>query len=525
MAQKPVILCILDGWGIAPPGDGNPIEAADTPFFDSLIREFPACAVRASGEAVGLSSGDAGNSEVGHLTIGAGRVFYQPLPRIDVSVQNGDFFGNRVFLDAIRHCTRNGSVFHVMGICSSGNVHGSDSHIHALLRMAADNGLKDVVVHPILDGRDTICDTGIEFVRTLQRKMGEIGVGRIGTLAGRYWAMDRDNRWDRTEKAYNAMVLGQASRTATDPIAAIEESYAAKVYDEEFEPTVMVDREGNPVGRIGNNDVVVFSNYRADRARQMTKAFVIPGFSRFDRKRVSGLHFVAMAEYERGIPVDIAFPPEDVGNCLAKEISDAGLKQLHVAETEKYAHVTFFLNGMAEDPFPGEDRVIIQSPRVSSYGQAPEMSAMKIADRVVEEIQAKRYDFMAINFANADMVGHTGDFGAVKLGCQAVDRALEKIVRALLPVGGAMVITADHGNGEEVLNLQTGETDREHSTNPVPLVVVGKPWRGQASPFGEVVGGDLSVMPPVGTLADVAPTVLRVLGIQPPPDMTGRPLI
>jgi 2,3-bisphosphoglycerate-independent phosphoglycerate mutase len=515
----------MDGWGVAPPGQGNPVEAANTPFFDALVREFPTCTVRASGEAVGLSWGEMGNSEVGHLTIGAGKVFYQSLPRINISIQNGEFFQNKIFLEAINYCKQNGSTFHVMGICSPGNVHGSDEHMHALLQLAKDQGLTKVLVHPILDGRDSKFDSGKEFVSQLQAKLQELGVGQIATLSGRYWTMDRDNRWDRISKAYNAMVLGQAQKTHADPVKAIEESYAAKVYDEEFEPTVIVDGSGQPVGKVSPKDAMVFTNFRPDRAREITQAFVIPGFTKFERQYVEDLFFASMMEYEKGTPVKVAFPPQTIDVCLAKVVSDAGLKQLHITETEKYAHVTFFMNGMIEDPFPSEERVIIPSPRVSSYAEAPEMSQIKVADRIVEEIEANKYDLIVTNFAGADMVGHTGDYEATKKSCEVIDQCLAKMVKALLAKGGAMVITADHGNGEEVLNLQTGEIDKEHSTNPVPFIVIGEPFRGQASPSGEVAGNDLSIMPPVGMLADTAPTVLKLMGLPQPKEMTGTPLI
>lgn len=521
--MKPVVLIILDGWGVAPPGEGNPLEAADTPVFDELVRTFPTVTVRASGEAVGLSWGEMGNSEVGHLTIGAGKIFYQSLPRINLSIQNGEFFKNEALVEAAKHCKEKKSTFHILGILSPGNVHGSDEHINAFLDFAKQQGLKDVVVHPILDGRDSIFNTGIEFVRNLQKKMADLDVGRIGSVSGRFFAMDRDNRWDRVEQAYNAMA-GKAMKTAEDPVKAVEESYAAKVYDEEFIP-VTITKGGKPVGEVKDGDAVVFANYRPDRAREITQAWVIPAFNKFPRTYLPNLFFATMTEYEKGVPVRVAYPPETIGTCLAKIVSDAGLKQLHIAETEKYAHVTFFLNGMREEEFPNEDRVIIPSPRVSSYDQEPSMSTPKIAERIVKEVQAGTYDFIVSNFANADMVGHTGKFDATKLAAEAVDKALGQVINAVLPLGGAVIITADHGNGEEVLNLQTGELDKEHSTNPVPFLVIGEQWRGQASPSGEVIGGDLSLMPPVGMLADTAPTVLKLLDVEQPKELTGSALI
>jgi len=520
---KPVVLAILDGWGVAPPGDGNPVSAAETPVLDELISNYPTVTVRASGEAVGLSWGEMGNSEVGHLTIGAGKIFYQSLPRINLSIQTGSFFKNETLLKAAEHVKKNGSTFHIMGILSPGNVHGSDEHIHALLDFAKQQGLTKVFVHGFLDGRDTIFNTGVEFTRELLKKMETIKTGQLASLAGRYWAMDRDNRWDRVEKAYKT-ITGQGEIQTEDAVKSIEESYAAKVYDEEFPPTMVV-AGGQPVGPVKDGDALVFANFRPDRARQIAQAFCIPGFAKFQREYMKDLLFCTMMEYEKGTPAKILFPPEEISTCLAKVISEAGLKQLHITETEKYAHVTFFLNGTREDPYPGEDRVIIPSPRVSSYDQAPAMSAPKVAERIVKEIQDQKYDFIVTNFANADMVGHTGHYEATKLGCEAVDKCLGQIYNALTAVHGVLVITADHGNGEEVLNLQTGEMDKEHSTNPVPFIVVGDEWRGQASPSGEVIGGDLSIMPPVGMLADTAPTILKILGVEQPPDMTGAPLI
>jgi 2,3-bisphosphoglycerate-independent phosphoglycerate mutase len=522
---KPVVLVVLDGWGVAPPGPGNPLAAADLPVMRELLAEFPTVTVRASGEAVGLSWGEMGNSQVGHLTIGVGKIVYQSLPRINLAVQTGEFFRNEAFLSAIRQAKERGTTLHIMGILSVGNVHGSNRHIYALMQLAKKEGVTDLVIHPILDGRDTIYNTGIDFVRELLAKIRELGVGRIGSVAGRYYTMDRDNRWDRVELAFNAMA-GHGSKTAVDPLAAIQESYDAKVYDEEFQPVTVVGKDGEPVGAIRGRDAVIFANFRPDRARQITQAFTIPSFTKFNRcSDYAGLTFVTMTEYEKGTPAEVAFPPEVIPTCLARALSEAGLKQLHIAETEKYAHVTFFLNGMREEAYPGEDRVIIPSPRVSSYDQAPAMATPKIAERIVREIADGKYDVIVANFANADMVGHTGDYEATMRAAEVIDRALGDICRAVLPLGGAVVITADHGNGEEVLNLQTGAIDKEHSTNPVPFIVVGERWRGQASPAGEVPGGDLSLMPPVGMLADTTPTILKILGIPQPPDMTGSPLV
>ncbi|OGC41894.1 phosphoglycerate mutase (2,3-diphosphoglycerate-independent) [candidate division WOR-1 bacterium RIFOXYD2_FULL_41_8] len=523
---KPVVLLILDGWGVAQSGPGNPIEAATTPYLDEIVSSFPTMTVLASGEAVGLSWGEMGNSEVGHFTIGAGRIFYQTFPRINLSIQNGGFFENEVLLAAAEHVKKSRKTLHIMGILSPGNVHGSDAHIHALLEFAKRQELSNVVVHVFTDGRDTKFNSSVDFIRQLQDKISELGVGRIGSISGRFYAMDRDNRWDRVEKAYNVIVGQSTGNTCNDPVKALEDSYAAEVYDEEFVPTVVVGSDGQPVGPVKDGDAIIFANFRPDRARQITTAFVDPSFSKFDRQQVSELFFGTMAEYEKDLPVRVVFPPEMIDVCLAQVISAAGLKQLHIAETEKYAHVTFFLNGKREEEFPGETRVIIPSPRVSSYDQAPEMSTIKITERILQEIEKGEFDVIISNFANADMVGHTGNFEATKLGCETIDQCVGRIVNTVLPRGGVVVITADHGNGEEVLNLQTGEMDKEHSTNPVPFIVIGEHWRGQAAPGGgEGIGGDLSLMTPVGMLADTAPTILKLLGIEKPEGMTGSPLI
>lgn len=524
MRPKPLVLAILDGWGIAPPGDGNAIAQAKTPHIDRFIREYPAMTLFASGNEVGLSFGEMGNSEVGHLNIGAGRVYYQTFPRINKSIADGSFFSVDALVKAAEHVKKHNSALHLLGLVSSGNVHASEDHLYALLDFAKQQKIKKVFVHAVLDGRDATYNRGVDFIEKLKQKMKEVGVGAIATLSGRYYAMDRDNRWERVEKAYRAMAEGKADTYAVDPVQAVRASYDAGVYDEEFVPTV-IGKEGVPVGRVFEKDAVIFFNFRPDRARQITKAFVLPSFPKFEREYIRDLFFVTLTEFEKELPVVIAFPPQVVEHCLAEVVSMAGLKQFHIAETEKYAHVTFFLNGTIEDPFPGEDRSIIPSPKVASYDQAPEMSAAEIAKEAVKIIDANTHDVIFLNFANADMVGHTGDLGATVHGCEAVDKALSEVADHTLAKGGVLLVTADHGNAEEVVNLQTGERDKEHSTNPVPFLIIGKEFQGQAGPAGDPPEGDLSLMPPVGMLADVAPTVLNLLGIEKPPEMTGRSLI
>jgi 2,3-bisphosphoglycerate-independent phosphoglycerate mutase len=521
---KPVILAILDGFGVAPSLDGNAVREARMPVMQGLIESYPAMTLQASGMAVGLSWGEMGNSEVGHLTIGAGRVFYQSLPRVNVAIESGEFFRNNALLDAIKHARSSNGTLHLMGLVSQGGVHSRQEHLYALLELCQREDFNRVAVHAFLDGRDTAYNGGEGFIAELEAKMKELKVGRIASVCGRFWAMDRDNRWERVQKAYDAIANGVSDVTYATAHDAIAASYAANVFDEEFVPTVLMEK-GKPVATVNNGDACIFFNFRPDRARQLTQAFAVPDFSKFQRRVLDNLFFTTLMEYEKGLPVHVAYPPQMVETCLARVIADAGLKQLHIAETEKYAHVTFFLNGMRELEFNGEDRVIIPSPPVSSYDQAPEMSAIPIAERVVKEIAASSYDAILVNFANPDMVGHTGNEPATVAACEAVDKALGMIVEATLAVGGVLLITADHGNAEEVKNLTTGEIDKEHSTNPVPFIVVGRAYEGMKAPTGDVVGGDLSMTQPVGMLADVAPTILKIMNLPLPPDMTGRPLV
>jgi 2,3-bisphosphoglycerate-independent phosphoglycerate mutase len=520
---KPIILLLLDGFGIAPDSDGNAITRANMPVYKNAIEHYPAMTVRASGEAVGLSWGQMGNSEVGHLTIGAGRIFFQSLPRINMSIEDSTFFENQSLLGAINHAKENKSTLHLMGLCSPGGVHAHLEHLYALLEFCNRQKFSDVAIHAFLDGRDTIYNSGVNFIEELEKKIKELKVGEIATVGGRFYAMDRDNRWDRIQKMYDAMVNG-VGEEASSAKEAVEASYAKGVYDEEFIPTV-IKKGSKPTATIKSNDSVIFFNFRPDRARQITKALALPEFDKFERLQIDNLHMVTMMEYEKDLPVEVAYPPQTIDTCLAKVISDAGLRQLHIAETEKYAHVTFFLNGMVEEEFSGEDRAIIPSPRVSSYDQAPEMANVQITDRIVKEIAGAGYDFIVANYASPDMVAHTGNLEATIKAHESVDKCLGRIIDAALAVGGIVLITADHGNSEELVNLTTGEIDKEHSTNPVPFLIIGKQLEGMKAPTGDVIGGDLSMTPPAGMLADVAPTILRLMGIEQPEDMIGRTLI
>ena len=520
---KPVILLILDGFGIAPDSEGNAVTRANMPVFKRIIESYPAMTIRASGEAVGLSWGQMGNSEVGHLTIGAGRIFFQSLPRINMSIEDNTFFENQSFLSAIQHAKDNKSTLHLMGLCSPGGVHAHLDHLYALLELCKRQKFDNVAIHAFLDGRDTIFNSAISFIEELENKIKEYKIGKIATIGGRFYAMDRDNRWERIQKMYDAMVKGEGP-TAKSAIEAIKASYDQGVYDEEIVPTV-ITKGNNPIATIKTNDACIFFNFRPDRARQLTKALCLPDFDKFPRAEISNIYMVTMMEYEKDLPVEVAYPVQIIDTCLAQVISDSGLRQLHIAETEKYAHVTFFLNGMREDEFPGEDRVIIPSPRVSSYDKAPEMATAQIAERIVKEIAKADYDFIVANFANPDMVAHTGNFEATVKAHESVDKALGKIIEAAIAVDGVVLITADHGNSEELTNLTTGAVDKEHSTNPIPFLIIGKQFEGLRAPTGDIIGGDLSLSPPAGMLSDVAPTILKIMELQQPEQITGRPLI
>jgi 2,3-bisphosphoglycerate-independent phosphoglycerate mutase len=518
---KPVVLILCDGWGVAPDTEGNAITRAGLTVFPELLQKYPAMTLRSSGEEVGLSWGEMGNSEVGHLTAGAGKVLFQTLPRIEHSIESGAFYETPAFIEATNHVKNTGGKMHLMGILSPGKVHGMDSHAYALLELCKRQGLKNVFVHGFMDGRDTLYNSGVDFVNGMLAKMKELKIGKLATLAGRYYAMDRDNRWDRVEAAYKCITQGVGVMT-DDPIDALKASYAKEVFDEQFPPTVLTVK-GKPIATVEPGDAVIFWNYRPDRARELAKAFVNEPFDGFARTIINNVKFVTMTEYEAKLPLTVAFPPEIITMPLARVLSEAGMRQLHIAETEKYAHVTFFFNGTREDPFPGEERVIISSPKVSSYDQKPEMSAYELTDRVIQEIRDEKFDFIIMNYANPDMVGHTGNLEATKTAMRVTDECFGKVVDAVLAKQGVVLMTADHGNAEEVLNLQTGDMDKEHSTNPIPFLVIGKQFEGQFGPMGPVT--DLALIPPVGMLSDVAPTVLRIMGIEQPGEMTGAPLV
>ncbi|MDP1834170.1 MAG: 2,3-bisphosphoglycerate-independent phosphoglycerate mutase [Candidatus Moranbacteria bacterium] len=512
---KPVVLIILDGWGIGKSIKGNAIAQADIPTIDKLNNFYPNLSLQAAGISVGLPWGEPGNSEVGHTTIGTGKIIYQSLPRIAMAIQNGEFYRNQIFLKAMGSANQKKSALHLMGLVGKGAVHSHTEHLYALLEMARDQKVQNVFIHIFTDGRDCAPDSGVESIAALQEKIAEYGIGKIASIGGRYFGMDRNNNWDRIKKAYDVLVMGEGPKIS-DPIAYLQESYKKEIFDEYIEPAVIVE-QGNPVGLIKDGDSVIFFNYREDRARQITEAFVIPSFMKFKRTALKNLDFVAMTQYEDGLPADVAFPPVKITNCLGNILSKNRKSQLRIAETEKFAHVTYFFNGGQEDAFPKEDRMIIPSKNVASFDLAPEMSAKELTDAVIEVVEKEKYDFILMNYANADIVGHTGNEKAIIKAVEAIDRSLERLIPAILLKKGCLLITADHGNAEEVKNIMTGEINTEHSINPVPL------WFATSENHRKGTPGISSE--PQGLLSDIAPTILDLMDIEIPEEMTGESLL
>lgn len=506
----PLALIILDGWGLSGAEAGNAIALASTPNMKGYLKEYPHTALSCSGEDVGLPGGQMGNSEVGHLNIGAGRVVYQELTRISKSIKDGDFFRNDVLRQAVGYAQRNGSSLHLMGLLSDGGVHSHIKHLFALLELAHRMRLEKVYVHCFLDGRDVPPDNAGEYIEQLEGKINELNTGSIATVTGRYYAMDRDRRWDRIERAYRALVAGQGQK-ALSPGAAVRESYGRGETDEFVQPTVIEGGYGNPVATIKSGDAVIFFNFRPDRARELTRSLVDREFTGFDRGvTLKDLYLVCMTQYDKTIEVPVAFGPQRLKNTLGEVLSSAGIKQLRLAETEKYAHVTFFFNGGVEPPYPGEERILIPSPKVATYDQKPEMSACEVTEEFIAQVRFDRYRVIVMNYANPDMVGHTGDLEAAGKAVEIVDRCLGRAVGALLEKGGAALITADHGNAEHMRD-ESGHPVTAHTTSPVPCILVGEQFKGA------------SLRP--GSLQDVAPTLLDLLGIEKPPEMTGTSLI
>lgn len=527
VVRPPVVLLVLDGWGVASKSPGNAITQASTPNMTKLMAQYPTVTLHASGEQVGLPWSEMGNSEVGHLNIGSGRILYQNLPRIDRDMSSGDFLKNPALLEAVQTAKKRNTKVHLLGLASKGGIHSSIEHLYGLLELCKQEGVvENVFIHAILDGRDTAKNAALQTIAELETRCSDIGVGRIATLMGRFWAMDRDNRWERIEAAYNAIRHGVSDATVDSPLQAIEDSYRAQIFDEEFVPTVVVDAAGKSLTTVDDGDVIIYFNFRSDRARELTKAFVLPGFTKFERgPDFNQLVFVTMTEYEKNIPVRVAYTPENVEYPIARVVADAGMKQLHVAETEKYAHVTFFFNGGAEEPFPGEDRGLLPSPRVKSYDLAPEMSAQAVADKIIQGLTTQEYGFIVANFANADMVGHTGNLQATVTAVETIDRCIGQIFDAITAIDGTLVITADHGNAESMIDGKTGQVNKEHTKNPVPCILVSSVLQQQRSLWPPITDGDASRLQPVGVLSDVGPTVLTLLGLAVPPTMSGRSLI
>ena len=509
MSKKPVMLMILDGFGIAPKSEGNAVSLAKKPNFDRLLEKYPHSELQASGLFVGLPDGQMGNSEVGHLNIGAGRIVYQELTRITKSIADGDFFTNESLVKEMENAKKTDGALHLMGLLSDGGVHSHIDHLKGLLEFAKKAGVQNVYVHAFMDGRDVPPSSGKEFIEKTEAMMAEVGVGKIATVSGRYYAMDRDNRWERVELAYNAMVLGQGE-TANSATEAIEKSYHDDKTDEFVLPTV-IEKDGNPVAKIKNGDSVIFFNFRPDRAREITRAINDKVFDGFKREALD-LTFVTMTQYDKTLEgVEVAFKPQTLTNTLGEYVSDKGLNQLRIAETEKYAHVTFFFNGGVEKENENEERALIPSPKVATYDLKPEMSAYEVTEELIKRLDSDKYDMVILNFANPDMVGHTGVVDAAIKAIEAVDECLGKVVDKVLEKDGTVFITADHGNAETMIDFSTGNPFTAHTTQPVPFLWVSNNTDGKTIKDGK--------------LADIAPTMLNVLGLEAPVEMTGENLI
>ncbi len=506
-----VTLIIMDGWGLNPRKDHNAIAQGNTPYFDYIWNNWPSATLEASGEAVGLPAGQMGNSEVGHMNLGAGRVVPQDLTYINKLIADGDFFDNKTLNAAVQHALDNNTSLHLVGLLSDGGVHSHQKHLYALLQLAKQKGLTRVFIHALLDGRDTPPRSGAEYLRQLEEQISRIGCGAIASITGRYYSMDRDKRWERTKKGYDAAVHGQG-KTAKSAAEAIEASYADDVSDEFVLPVVLANSDGSPKATINSNDAVIYFNFRSDRARQLTQALIEPDFAGFeDPNRPQNLKMITFMNYYDNQVPDFAFEVPEPTNGLAETISKAGLKQFHSAETEKYAHVTYFFNGGREEPFANEDRRLVPSPKVATYDLQPEMSAHGIKDEVVKAVNSGEYSFVLVNFANPDMVGHTGFLDKAIIACETVDDCVRQVVEATVSMGGVALVTADHGNSDQMLDYDTGKPHTAHTTNLVPFIYVAKEkpdWR-----FAN------------GMLGNVAPTVLELLELEPPKEMTCASLI
>lgn len=524
---NPLLLLILDGWGVSQDSPGNAITRANPTNFNDFWFSYPHALLVASGQGVGLPEGHVGNSEVGHINLGAGRVVFQDLLRVNNAIADGTFFENPAFLQAISHINKNSSNIHLMGLVGLGAVHSDMGHLYALLALLKKNKVPSsrVKLHLFTDGRDSPPTSAKVYISELKKKTENENLGQIASLCGRYFAMDRDNRWDRTGQAYFSL-LGRSDQKATDVLYILEKSYGEGTTDEFIKPYIIVDEAGLPLGPVAPNDAVIFFNYRPDRARQLTKAFVLDDLSKLKTSsgdtiksfargdKFKNLFFVSLTRYEANLPVSqVAFMPEEVTMPIARIFAERSMHQLHISETEKYAHVTYFFNGGLEKPFASEDRILVNSPKVASYDKAPEMSTAAVTQKLMNKMQTGNYNFIVANFANADMVSHTGNIAATIQGVRTIDHYLGILANAVLSSGGGLIVTADHGNAEEMLNLRTGEVDTEHNLSPVPAVFIFKELQGQNAQL------------PQGLLADIAPTILAVLQIPKPSQMTGRSLL
>lgn len=507
--SKPVVLLILDGWGYRPNGEGNAIQAAITPIWDALVKNCPSTTLSGSGEDVGLPQGQMGNSEVGHLTMGAGRVIYQELTLITKNIENGQFFQNAVFRNAFARAKETNKAVHILGLLSPGGVHSHEDHLFAILDMAKQNQVPSVYVHAFLDGRDTPPKSAKLSLEKLQTHLTKTSAS-LACVCGRYYAMDRDKRYERVKLAWDAIVHGSAPFQASSGVKALEEAYARNESDEFVKPTLIIPPGEKPI-TVQEGDIVIYMNFRADRARALSEAFTVSDYKGFERGKVPTLgEFVTLTEYDKNLKASVAYPAKEHRNVLGEYLQHCHLKQLHLAETEKYAHVTFFFNGGLETPFQGEERILIPSPKVATYDEVPQMSAYELTDALTTNILAQKFDFIVCNYANADMVGHTGNFDATVKAIEVLDECLGKIISALEQVGGEVLITSDHGNAECMVDLETGQAHTAHTLSLVPLVYVGK----RKVTFVEK-----------GTLSDIAPTILHLMGLPQPPEMTGHSLL
>ncbi|TSC56196.1 MAG: 2,3-bisphosphoglycerate-independent phosphoglycerate mutase [Parcubacteria group bacterium Gr01-1014_18] len=517
---RPVLKIILDGFGKNPLKDGNAVYYSKTPTLDYFLRNYPYAVIEASGMAVGLPWGEVGNSEVGHTNLGSGQVIYQNLPRISLSIENKTFYKNSVLLDACARAKKNKGALHLMGVVSNGGVHSHIEHLDALLFLAREQKVPSVFVHAFLDGRDTAPTAGVIFLETLEDVMKTTKVGKLASVIGRYWSMDRNNNWDRTQKAYALMTEGSGTESQ-NVIETVKAAYAAGKNDENMDPIVMTDGKGNAVGNIKDGDVVIFFNFRPDRARQIARAFVAPVFDGFPRSKKLDIHFVGMMQYEAALHLPVVFPPQDISLPVGKVISEAGKKQLRIAETEKYAHVTYFYNGGVENPFEGEEHIMVPSPNVESYDQVPKMSSGEVTDKLIDAIRTGDHDFILLNYANPDMIGHTGNWDACIETIEATDGHLKRLYdEFVVAKNGIMLILADHGNIEVMIDPITGRIHKEHTSNPVGVFLVDRTRKyDKPEDLIEIQKLDMTA---IGILADIGPTILDMLDIPKPPEMTGR---